>query len=571
MINSQFHICSNNVSKEKNIRSNNHYNNFSNQYKNKSSLLNSQKANEIQKAINKVKTTSNIRFSLDKKSLSNTMPYQNKNNYIINNNNGNLTTKNGKIKEEKEKHISVKTHKMQHHISSSHVNNNQKYNNKRINQRINPNSRSIETIPIKSESMKISQINTFRSMDKENIIKEQESQVSKFELEEPKRESVKSRDYQFEKYKQEEIFEKEEEETNEKESNHIHNQKPEKDEDEEIFEIEENEIKSNQIKTDNKNQKIISAENIQNIQENSQIKTPKKNSSTFTKSSNLKIPIEDQIGYKYFDVSFNKNIQVPSEYINIIYYNLLLEESKGILPKANPNYMKNQKEINEQMRSILVDWIIDVHFKFEFMDETLYMTIFIIDRYLSVKEVERSKLQLLGIVALMIATKHEEIDLPKADDFIYITDNAYSREEVFQMENDVLKVLNFNLLFPSPIKFFEILAFGFKFNKTQLMMGKYLMESFLIDLKCIKYKSSVIACACAYIVMKFFKFTNYSQSYNKKYFSLDEINLGEHLIKECAKDICLFVDNIGKTNFKATINKFSTEEYEKAAILVAGK
>lgn len=283
------------------------------------------------------------------------------------------------------------------------------------------------------------------------------------------------------------------------------------------------------------------------------------------------LPLEDQIGQRYFDLSNNKDIQVPSEYVNVIYYNLLLEESKGLTPKATYGYMKNQKEVNEQMRSILVDWLIDVHLKFEFTDETLYMTVLIIDRYLTLKQIARAKLQLLGIVALMIATKHEEIDLPKADDFIYITDNAYTREEVFEMENEVLQLLNFNLLFPSPIKFFEILAFGFGFNNKQIMMGKYLMESFLIDLKNIKYKPSVVACACAYIVMKFFKFENYAESYNKKYYALDDDECGEHTIKECAKDVCLFVDNIGKTAFKSTQNKFSTAKYEKAALLVLGK
>ena len=86
-----------------------------------------------------------------------------------------------------------------------------------------------------------------------------------------------------------------------------------------------------------------------------------------------------------------------------------------------------------------------------------------------------------------------------------------------------------------------------------------------------KYKPSVVACACAYIVMKFFKFDNYSESYNKKYYALDDPNSGEHLIKECAKDICLFVDNIAKTNFKSTQNKFSTSKYERASLLVLGK
>ena len=279
---------------------------------------------------------------------------------------------------------------------------------------------------------------------------------------------------------------------------------------------------------------------------------------------------DDEDPKKYFDVSNINNIQIPKEYLNIIYYNLLKEEETDLIPKAEYTYMKKQKEINEQMRSILIDWIIDVHFKFGFTDETLFMTVLIIDRYLTINQVSRTKLQLLGITALMIACKHEEIDVPKIDDFIYITDNAYVREEVYKMENDVLKALNFSLLYPSPIKFFEYLSLHFGFDKTKHMMGKYLMESFLLDIKYNKYKSSTISCACTYIVMKFFKMENYHQAYDKKFF-LADVNReygSEYNIKECAKDICLFVDNIHKTNYLACQKKYAKEEQEKVSIII---
>ena len=275
---------------------------------------------------------------------------------------------------------------------------------------------------------------------------------------------------------------------------------------------------------------------------------------------------------KYFDISkIEDNVQIPKEYMNKIYYNLLKEEDEGIVPKPKYNYMKEQKEINEQMRSILIDWIIDVHYKFGFTDETLFMTVLIIDRYLTVKQITRAKLQLLGITAMMIACKHEEIDLPKVDDFTYITDNAYVKDEVLKMENDVLKELNFNLLYPSQIKFFEYLSIHFGFDKKKHMMGKYLMESFLIDIKCIKYKPSVISSACCYIVMKFFKMKNYQESYDKKFYSLivnDDSKYTEHDIKECAKDICLFVDNINKTKFLACQKKYAKPEQEKVSIII---
>ena len=281
--------------------------------------------------------------------------------------------------------------------------------------------------------------------------------------------------------------------------------------------------------------------------------------------------IEDKLYGKYFQKIINDNIQIPTEYIDTIYYNLLIEENEGITPKPEYNYMKKQTEINEQMRSILVDWIIDIHCKFGFTDETLFMTILSIDRYLSVRKISRSKLQLLGVAALMISCKHEEIDLPKADDFIYITDNAYTRNEIFKMENDILHLFKFCLLYPSPIKFYEMLSINFKFSKKQFFMGKYLMESFLIDIKNIKYKSSIISCACTYIVMKFFKMNNYHDSYDKKWYLIDETNNIEHSVKECAKDICLFVDNIHKSNYLSTQKKYSKPEYEKVAQLILGK
>ena len=323
-------------------------------------------------------------------------------------------------------------------------------------------------------------------------------------------------------------------------------------------------IESIEIKKDRKN-KII--KRIKNVQ----IKSEEKNEKEIQKKEKEeKGEKKDEEPKKYFDISKINNIQIPKEYLNIIYYNLLFEQEMDLKPNPDPDYMKNQKEINSQMRSILIDWLIDVHFKFGFTDETLFMTILTIDRYLSICEVSRNKLQLLGITALMIACKHEEIDVPKIEDFIYITDNAYVKEEVLKMEVDVLIRLNFSFLYPSPIKFFEYLSLHFNFDKKKHMMGKYLMESFLLNTKINKYKPATVSCACTYIVMKFFKMQNYQEAYNKKFFLSDEskeITI-EYNVKECARDICLFVDNINKTNYLACQKKYSAPEQEKVSILI---
>lgn len=129
---------------------------------------------------------------------------------------------------------------------------------------------------------------------------------------------------------------------------------------------------------------------------------------------------------------------------------------------SNQAYMRKQQDITESMRAILVDWLIDVHLKFKLLPETLFLTVNLIDRYLSIKTMARGKLQLLGVSALLIATKYEEIYPPTIKDMVYITDNAYSKDEILAMESTVLVSLDFNIQQTSQFRFLERYA---KVNK----------------------------------------------------------------------------------------------------------
>ena len=235
------------------------------------------------------------------------------------------------------------------------------------------------------------------------------------------------------------------------------------------------------------------------------------------------------------------------------------------------------------MRAILIDWLIDVHSKFNFKEETLYITIYIIDTYLSLEKIERSNFQLLGVTSLFIACKQNEILFRKLKEYSYITDYAYTEDDIRKMENKILQTLNFNILFPSSLTFYEIL-----FNKLNLYndkkkfnFGQFLMESFYLDENSLKYSASTIACAIGYIVMKFFKMDNYKECYNPKMFNIKPINeLAEkhlksnnyhiYIIKECAKDIYYFMNELSKGNLKSTLRKYSSEKYENVANLLFG-
>lgn len=105
---------------------------------------------------------------------------------------------------------------------------------------------------------------------------------------------------------------------------------------------------------------------------------------------------------------------------------------------------------NEKMRSILVDWLVDVHLKFKLRQETLFLTVNLLDRFLSKQRVAQKKLQLVGIGCMMVAAKYVEMYHPEVRDYFYICDMAYTRHQIVQMEELVLNRLEFRLSRPTP-------------------------------------------------------------------------------------------------------------------------
>lgn len=251
------------------------------------------------------------------------------------------------------------------------------------------------------------------------------------------------------------------------------------------------------------------------------------------------------------------------EYFDDIYTNFLLDENISNL-RINKDYMDNQKEINYKMRAILVDWLIEVHFKLHFKRKTLFQTIYIIDLYLSYKSILKTNLQLLGIASLLISCKANEILYPRAEEYINITNRAYSKSQLLEMEMNIMKTLNFEILSPTPEEFFNILSKIFNLNKMQHHFGEYFLDSALIDYKLLKYKPSTIAVSCTYIVMKYFGLNGYKDLYIPRMTMLEN---PQKIIKDCARDLCFLVKNLSNSSLRATKDKYSLEEFENVAAL----
>lgn len=183
--------------------------------------------------------------------------------------------------------------------------------------------------------------------------------------------------------------------------------------------------------------------------------------------SSLAVPRNDR--ERFFEVE---------EYqVDILAY--LREAEKRHRPK--PQYMKKQPDINQSMRTILVDWLVEVCEEYRLQNETLCLAISYIDRFLSFMSVVRAKLQLVGTAAMFIAAKYEEIYPPDVGEFVYITDDTYSKTQVLRMEQLILKVLGFDLSVPTTLVFTSVYCVMNDVPDKVKYMCMYLCELSLLD------------------------------------------------------------------------------------------
>lgn len=151
------------------------------------------------------------------------------------------------------------------------------------------------------------------------------------------------------------------------------------------------------------------------------------------------------------------------------------------------------------MRGILVDWLVEVHCKFRLMPETLFLAVNIIDRFLSLRVVSLVKLQLVGITAMFIAAKYEEVMAPSIHNFIYMADGGYTDEEILKAERYILQVLEFRLSYPNPLNFLRRNSKADTYDIQARTVAKYLMEIPLVDHRFLACPPSHIAAAALYL------------------------------------------------------------------------
>ena len=248
---------------------------------------------------------------------------------------------------------------------------------------------------------------------------------------------------------------------------------------------------------------------------NRDLKTTLRNNENSNNSKNnyLQLPINELKQFKTWS----------SSNLNAIYQNILANDKENYLyikPKFN-----NHLDITDIHRTILVDWLINVHLYFKLTDECLYLSIKLIDIFLArTINFTKNKLQLLGICSLQISSKYIEQIHPSINNLSDLCDKCYKKKEIIQFEKYLLQVNDYIIEQDQLLNYYDLLCLILKFNIKFYYFGKMLLDLTLLDINFYKYRKNIIVFSiCSIIIYNSIMISNITDDF-------------DIFIKECKDD-----------------------------------
>ena len=305
--------------------------------------------------------------------------------------------------------------------------------------------------------------------------------------------------------------------------------------------------------------------------------------SKFSEKSYIYMPINELKQFKTWN----------SSNLNAIYQNIVSNEKENYL-HIKPNFRKHF-DINNVHRTILVDWLINVHLYFKLSDECLYLSIKLIDIFLArSKNFTKNKLQLLGICSLQLASKYIEQIHPSINNLSDLCDKCYKKKEIIEFEKYLL-IINDYIIEQNPLlNYYDLISLILKFKIKYYYFGKMLLDLTLLDINFYKYqKNTIIFSICSLVIynskminditdnfelyiqecqeekhkLKIFDFSWRINTGNDDICDITIINQLNYLFSfyplkdyslviECTKEIVALYENIKTSKYNSAVQKF---------------
>ncbi|XP_024159245.1 putative cyclin-B3-1 isoform X1 [Rosa chinensis] len=248
-----------------------------------------------------------------------------------------------------------------------------------------------------------------------------------------------------------------------------------------------------------------------------------------------------------------------SDYVDEIYQYYWIYEAQNP-PRAN--FLLIQADITPHMRGILVNWLIEVHFKFDLMQETLYLMVTLLDQYLSQVPIKKNEMQLVGLTALLLASKYEDFWHPRVKELISISAESYTRDQVLEMERLILKKLKFRLNTPTPYVFMLRFLKAAQSDKKLEHLAFYLIELCLVEYEPIMVKPSLLCAAAIYVARCTLQITPAWTPLLCKHARYEVSQ-----IRDCAEMILRFQKAAGVGKLKVTYEKYMRTDLSRVAAI----
>eukprot|EP00092_Neocalanus_flemingeri_P016509 GFUD01017863.1.p1 GENE.GFUD01017863.1~~GFUD01017863.1.p1 ORF type:complete len:456 (+),score=127.81 GFUD01017863.1:74-1369(+) len=226
-----------------------------------------------------------------------------------------------------------------------------------------------------------------------------------------------------------------------------------------------------------------------------------------------------------------------------------------------PDYMSAQMEVTDVMRAILVDWLVEVQESFELNHETLYTAVKMTDLYLSKKQVRKEDLQLVGATACLIACKVDERIPPMVDDFLYVCDDAYTRDQLMKMERKMLSVVGFDLGYSLSYRFLRRFGRVCKVTMPVLTLARYILELSLMEYSInVDISESEVAAGCLVLAFKMKGIKGYGPTL--AYYSGYELKDLDTMVQR----LLVLLQKPAKENLKTVRSKYSHKVFHEVAV-----
>lgn len=264
------------------------------------------------------------------------------------------------------------------------------------------------------------------------------------------------------------------------------------------------------------------------------------------------------------DIDCDKDPQMASDLMETVVAHY--RDRERVHRVSNLNYVETlQTDVNEQMRAILIDWLVEVAEEYNLRSDTLYLTVNLVDRYLAKEKVERGILQLVGITAMLIASKYQEIYPPSINKFVYISDNTYTAEQVIRMEERMLNVLEFNLTVVTAKcflrRFVKAACVSLPADQTLLenfhYLSSYITELTLQEYSFVKYLPSTIAASAVVLALMTLELTPWTETlaYYTQYSPEDAV------FHACLQDLFKVFSCAAENHLQAIREKYSSDRF----------